>query len=304
MALRDNDESLLSRVRSCGGPVPEVPEPDVDESGLVQLLYTSGTTSAPKGAMMSHRALVHEYFSTIVALDLTGNDAPLHVMPLYHSAGMRVDDAVPGGRRGQPTDAVRRRHRHPRTDRGDPGHLHLLAPTVWVPLSQHEDFARRDLSSLRKAIYGASIMPVPVLERLQKALPQLGFYNAFGQARSVRWRQCCARGSTLRDPRPAGGRCSTWRSGSSTAMVNPLGGQAGRGGLPVTAAVRRVLEQTGNDRGGLPRRLVPLRGLGVDRRRGFITVVDRIKDVVNTGGVLVASRGWRTPSTPIQASPR
>ena len=90
MALRDSDESLLSRVRSCGGPVPEVPEPGVDESGLVQLLYTSGTTSAPRGAMMSHRALVHEYFSTIVALDLTGNDAPLHVMPLYHSAGMHV----------------------------------------------------------------------------------------------------------------------------------------------------------------------------------------------------------------------
>ena len=183
MALRDSDESLLSRVRSCGGPVPEVPEPDVDESGLVQLLYTSGTTSAPKGAMMSHRALVHEYFSTIVALDLTGNDAPLHVMPLYHSAGMHVWMmpylAVGAANQLMPSADVTAILEQIEETRA--GSI-FLAPTVWVPLSQHEDFARRDLSSLRKAIYGASIMPVPVLERLQKALPQLGFYNAFGQS--------------------------------------------------------------------------------------------------------------------------
>lgn len=74
---------------------------------LVQLLYTSGTTSAPKGTMTSHTAMVHEYLSAAHSLELSG---------------------------------------------------------------------------LRKAQYGASIMPAPVLAGLREALPGIGFYNAFGQS--------------------------------------------------------------------------------------------------------------------------
>src|SRR5699024_9751814 len=58
----------------------------------------------------------------------------------------------------------------------------FLAPTVWVPLTNHPEFATRDWSSLRKAFYGASIMPVPVVKRLMDRLPDLGLYNAFGQS--------------------------------------------------------------------------------------------------------------------------
>ncbi|MDP1412116.1 AMP-binding protein, partial [Klebsiella pneumoniae] len=44
----------------------------------------------------------------------------------------------------------------------------FLAPTVWVPLANHPDLETRDLSSLKKAQYGASIMPVTVLNRLRE----------------------------------------------------------------------------------------------------------------------------------------
>ena len=42
---------------------------DVVDTDVAQLLYTSGTTSAPKGAIMTHRALVHEYMSALMSLD-------------------------------------------------------------------------------------------------------------------------------------------------------------------------------------------------------------------------------------------
>src|SRR5699024_9507702 len=58
----------------------------------------------------------------------------------------------------------------------------FAAPTLWVALANHPELSTRDLSSLRKAYYGASIMPGPVLRRLQQALPELGFYNCFGQS--------------------------------------------------------------------------------------------------------------------------
>ncbi|CAM5616954.1 hypothetical protein SMICM304S_11468 [Streptomyces microflavus] len=56
----------------------------------MQLLYTSGTTALPKGAMMTHGALVHEYVSAITALGLAAGDRPVHSLPLYHSAQMHV----------------------------------------------------------------------------------------------------------------------------------------------------------------------------------------------------------------------
>lgn len=67
LALRDADGSLLARLPAT--PAYDGPEPRSED--LVQLLYTSGTTALPKGAMMTHRALVHEYLSAITALDLS-----------------------------------------------------------------------------------------------------------------------------------------------------------------------------------------------------------------------------------------
>src|SRR5689334_5134911 len=86
LPLRDADDSLLARQATA--PAYDGPEPRAED--LVQLLYTSGTTALPKGAMMTHRALVHEYLSAIEALDLAEGDRPVHSLPLYHSAQMHV----------------------------------------------------------------------------------------------------------------------------------------------------------------------------------------------------------------------
>jgi len=132
-----------------------------EETDLVQLLYTSGTTSAPKGAMLTHRALLAHYNGTIPALDLSAKDNPLTAMPLYHSAAMHVF-TNPYLMLG----ATIRLLRIPeipeilqRIEDEKIGSL-FLAPTVWVPLSQHPDLEKRDLTTLTKAQYGASIMPV------------------------------------------------------------------------------------------------------------------------------------------------
>ncbi|MGQ0840252.1 acyl-CoA synthetase [Actinokineospora sp.] len=287
--LRDADGSLLAR--SSAGPVPVI-EVAVADDDLVQLLYTSGTTSRPKGAMMTHRALVHEYVSCIVALEYTAADDPLHCMPLYHSAGMHVFLmpylAVGATNLLMEAPDIPEVLRRVEADRA--GAL-FLAPTVWVPLSNHPDFPQRDLSSLRKAFYGASIMPQPVLARLREALPGLGFYNCFGQ--SEIGPLATVLGPDEHDKRP--------ESCGRTALFVEL----------------RVVDAEGND--------VPPGELGEVVYRspqlctgywdkpeetaeafrdgwfhsgdlvradaeGYITVVDRIKDVINTGGVLVASR--------------
>src|SRR5215212_8813882 len=87
--LYDGDGlDVVSLARS--GDDASEPEVDLDEEDVAQVLYTSGTISAPKSAVLTHRALLAEYVSCIEALEFRYDDRVLHSLPLYHSAQMHV----------------------------------------------------------------------------------------------------------------------------------------------------------------------------------------------------------------------
>ena len=264
----------------------------VESGDLAQLLYTSGTTSKPKGAMMSHGALVAEYVSSVIALGLGRDDNPLVVMPLYHSAGMHVFTlpylSVGATIHLMSKPVVPEILRRIEADRI--GSL-FLAPTVWVPLANHPDLETRDLSSLTKAQYGASIMPVTVLNRLRAKYPNIEFYNCFGQSEIGPL-------ATVLQPeehedRPAS--CGRAVFFVETRVVDAEGndvpdGEPGEvlyrspqlcdGYWDNPDATADAFRDGWFHSGDLVTR----------DAEGFITVVDRIKDVINTGGILVASR--------------
>lgn len=288
LPLRDTADALLTRLAAAdphSGPGP-------DAEDLVQLLYTSGTTALPKGAMMTHRALVHEYASAIHALDLKERDRPLHSLPLYHSAQMHVFllPYLAVGAENTVLDAPDAVRIFNLVAGGRADSL-FAPPTVWIGLSQHPEFADRDLSALRKAYYGASIMPVPVLERLRARLPGLGFYNCFGQSEIGPL-------ATVLGPDEHEGRMDSC-------------------GRPVLFVEAKVVDEAGKEvpdgtRGEVVYRSPQLcegywdkpeetaeafrdgwfhsGDLAVRDAEGYFTVVDRVKDVINSGGVLVASR--------------
>lgn len=288
--LRDADGSL----REVADTADEVSDfsSRASATDLAQLLYTSGTTSKPKGAMMTHEALVFEYVSSVIALDLRADDNPLVAMPLYHSAGMHVFMlpylAVGATVHLMATPDIPEILRRVEQDRI--GSL-FLAPTVWVPLSNHPDLDRRDLSSLRKAQYGASIMPVTVLNRLRERYPDLGFYNCFGQS------EIGPLATVLRPEEHAERPSSCGRPVFfvETRVVDPDGNDAGpgepgevlyrspqlcRGYWDNPEATAEAFRDGWFHSGDLVTRDAD----------GYITVVDRIRDVINTGGILVASR--------------
>lgn len=288
LPLRDADGSLLELLASASPN--DGPEPRTED--LVQLLYTSGTTALPKGAMMTHRALVHEYLSAITALDLSAGDRPAHALPLYHSAQMHVF-LLPYLAVGATNLILDAPDGDRLLDLIEAGRVDSLfaPPTVWIGLANRPDFATRDLSGLRKAYYGASIMPVPVLERLRERLPKLAFYNCFGQSEIGPL-------ATVLGPDEHKGRLDSC-------------------GRPVLFVDARVVDEDGKDvpdgtQGEVVYRSPQLcegywdkpeetaaafrdgwfhsGDLAVRDAHGFFTVVDRVKDVINSGGVLVASR--------------
>jgi fatty-acyl-CoA synthase len=290
LALHGEPGAVLERWRT--GEVPEL-DVTVSDTDLVQLLFTSGTTSKPKGAMMTHRALVHEYVSCVLALDAHEDDLPLHCMPLYHSAGMHVF-LLPYLSVGATNHLVARPD-VPEVLRQVEAHAIgalFLAPTVWVPLANHPDLATRDLSSLRKAFYGASIMPVPVLHRLQAALPELAFYNCFGQ--SEIGPLACVLGPTEHAERPEScGRTVLFVEARVVDPATDLDVAAGTSGELLYRSPQLCTGYWDNPEAtaeAFRDGWFHSGDLVVRDAAGYITVVDRIKDVINTGGVLVASR--------------
>ncbi|MGL4304830.1 MAG: fatty acyl-CoA synthetase [Mycobacteriaceae bacterium] len=264
----------------------------ISDSDLVQLLYTSGTTSKPKGAMMTHRALLHEYSSCLVALDFTPEDAPLICMPIYHSAGMHCF-LMPYLQIGA-TVSILESPDIPKVLEYIEFHRIgsvFLAPTVWVPLSNHPDLDLRDLSSLKKAQYGASAMPLAVLSRLRDRFPDLGFYNLFGQSEIGPL-------ATVLSPSEHDGRegsCGRSVLFVDMKIVDEKGDEvpAGVAGEVVYQSPQLCEGYWQNPQatdeafqGGW----FHSGDLAIQDDGGYLTIVDRIKDVINTGGVLVASR--------------
>ncbi|NEC69544.1 acyl-CoA synthetase [Streptomyces sp. SID9727] len=287
--LRDDDASLLAGL---GTPRPFTPAREPAADDLVQLLYTSGTTALPKGAMMTHGALVHEYVSAITALDLRAGDRPVHALPLYHSAQMHVFllPYLAVGAENTVLDAPDAARIFDLVESGRADSL-FAPPTVWIGLANHPDFAARDLGGLRKAYYGASIMPVPVLERLRDRLPGLAFYNCFGQSEIGPL-------ATVLGPDEHEGRMDS--CGRSVLFVEArvvdehgkevADGTAGevvyRSPQLCTGYWDKPEESAEAFRDGW----FHSGDLAVRDADGYFTVVDRVKDVINSGGVLVASR--------------
>jgi fatty-acyl-CoA synthase len=287
-SLVGGEDDLVACMTAEDGPVHE--EAGVQDGDLVQLLYTSGTTSRPKGAMMTHRALLHEYTSAIVGLELSDRDVPLHSLPLYHSAQMHVF-LVPALAVGATNHLAVAPNVDAMFDAVEQQGVTavFLPPTVWVAVANHPDLKTRDLTGLTKAFYGASIMPVPILQRLREALPAVGFFNCFGQ--SELGPLCCVLRPEEHDARPD----SCGRPGLFTQVrvVDENGRDAERGELlyrspqlcegywKLEEATKEAFTDDGWFRSGDLVRIDD---------EGYLFVVDRIKDVINTGGVLVTSR--------------
>lgn len=265
---------------------------DADDDDVAQILYTSGTTGAPKGAMLTHRALLTEYASCIVALDFSEGDRVLAALPLYHTAQMHafaMPQLVAGAEiflidAPAPARCLEMIERHRLTS-------FFAPPTVWIGLLRHPDFATCDLRTLHKAYYGAAIMPVPVLRELRERLPGIRAYNAYGQseiapvATVLRPEEHDARPTSVGRPvlhvrtRVVDPDMRDVPPGEHGEIVH-RSPQLMLGYWDDPAETARAFEGGWFHSGDV----------GTFDAEGYLYVVDRIKDIINTGGVQVASR--------------
>ena len=269
-----------------------LPEPPLDGSMLLQIIYTSGTESRPKGAMLSHAAVISEYVTCLVDAEIAEGDAILHALPLYHCAQLDVFFG-PGIYVGA-TNVIT----------GTPTPDKLLAlmaknrttsffapPTVWIGLLRSPRFQGTDLSALCKGYYGASIMPVAVLQEIQARLPQVRLWNLYGQTEIAPVATVLKPEDQLRKAGSAGKPALNVETRVvDDGMQEVAIGQVGE----IVHRSPQLLSGYFND----PERTAAAFAGGwfhsgdlatVDDE-GYITVVDRKKDMIKTGGENVASR--------------
>lgn len=270
----------------------EAPQADIEGSALAQIIYTSGTESRPKGAMLTHDAVIAEYVTCLVDAEISHDDVLLHALPLYHCAQLDVflGPAVYVGA----TSVITAR---PTAD----NLLALLAaehitsffapPTVWIALLRAPQFDGADLTRLTKGYYGASIMPVEVLKELARRLPATRLWNLYGQTEIAPVATVLKPADQLRKAGSAGRAALNveTRIVDDQMLDVPVGaiGEIVHRSPQLLSGYYRDEERTAAAfEGGW----FHSGDLGVIDEEGYITVVDRKKDMIKTGGENVASR--------------
>ena len=266
--------------------VPLTQAAAVNEEDTVVILYTSGTTGRPKGAMLSHMGVVHSCMHFQVGMGLGPQDCSIAAVPLSHVTGLVALVTTLLHAAGKlvilPTFkaplfldlAVRERMTHS-----------LMVPAMYNLCLLQDQFATLDLSAWRVGAYGGAPMPVASIDALAQKLPQLVLMNCYGATETT-----------------------------SPATMMPPGETATHNdtvGLPVPCAEMKVVDDDGHELPAGAMGEIWIKGpmvvkgywdnpqatadnftagfwhsgdLGSIDAQGYVRVHDRIKDMINRGG--------------------
>ena len=177
----------LDQLCSPGGTTPPDPPGPADseasapdgESAAV-LLYTSGTTAAPKAAVLRHRHLLAYVLNTVEFGSAADGDAALVAVPPYHVAGLaNLLTNLYAGRRVVYLATFGAQEWLETVRREQVTHA-MLVPTMLARIVAEVSGADAGTPTLRSLAYGGARAPRPVVERALRIFPGTGFVNAYG----------------------------------------------------------------------------------------------------------------------------
>jgi long-chain acyl-CoA synthetase len=271
---------------------PEVPdEPDEDDPAV--LMYTGGTTGLPKGVLLDQRAEMLNLYHVMEMWRFSPDDVFLHQTPMFHAASMGGMLGVPalGGASVflplfDPEKVLALCEQYSVTQT-------VMVPTMIGMLLNHPEFRPERLASLRALTYGASPMPAALLEQLLSSFPGLDVFQGYGMTES----SAVLTALGPEDHRSGGARLqSAGRPlpGVVLSIQDPLGrvlptGETGevcaRAGNFMTEYWKQPEATADAFRGGW----YHSGDAGYLDPDGFLFLVDRVKDMIVTGGENVYS---------------
>lgn len=268
----------------------EPPEPIYDPDAVLTLIYTSGTTGQPKGVMLTHGAMLATVEHVATLVDHQEGGVWLHAAPMFHVADLPLMFAAPAFGAAQVTIPkftpeglceVVARERVTRV---------VLVPTMINLLAQFPALASYDLTSLELLGYGGSPMPPELISRSRQLFPGVKLLQVYGMSEAgfltglmdhehtEEHFKSCGRpcfGVDLRVVDESGREVEPGRAGE--LIVRGANVMRGYWNNPkeTTLAFRGPMLRTGD--------------VGYQDEDGYIYILDRLKDMIVTGGENVYS---------------
>jgi long-chain acyl-CoA synthetase len=271
---------------------PDLP-PEPEEDDPVVLMYTGGTTGLPKGVLVEHRAEVLNIYHA--AMTLGGIELETYLMqtPMFHAASMLgiLGPPIFGGRvvfipMYNPDGVLDLIEQHQVTDT-------LMVPTMIGLCMLSEKYAPARLASLKRLVYGASPMPEATLARIQADLPDLELVQGYGMTEaastvSVLLPEDHAPGSPRLHSvgRPALGVRISIQDGAGRVLPR---GQIGEVCVRAGNLMREYWNKPSATAEAFRGGWYHTGDAGYQDEDGYLFLVDRVKDMIVTGGENVYS---------------
>ncbi|HET6965867.1 MAG TPA: AMP-binding protein [Acidimicrobiales bacterium] len=271
---------------------PRLPE-EPDEETPTILMYTGGTTGLPKGVVLDQRALMMDVYKVATRWMINEQYVYLHQTPMFHAASL-------GGVLGVPATGGTTTHVPifspdsviETVDR-DGVTMTVMVPTMIAMMLDHPSFDPKRLSSLQILIYGASPMPGALLERLLATLPEVDVYQGYGMTENCGLLTALGPeehrrgGSVLRSAgRPlAGSVVSIQDENGNILPTGQTGEVCAKAGNYMREYWNRPEETAAAFRDGW----YHTGDAGYMDEDGYVYLVDRVKDMIVTGGENVYS---------------
>src|SRR5262245_59139397 len=283
-------DEFLALAVGAGGTPPEWPN---DPAAVAVLLFTSGTTGAPKAAVLRNRHLVSYILGSVEFGAAAEDEAALVSVPPYHVAAMAaILSSVYAGRRivqlpsfdaAAWIETAREQH---------VTHA-FVVPTMLSRIVEVLEREEARIPTLRALSYGGGKMPLPVIERAMRRLPGVDFTNAYGLTETSSTIALLGpddHRSAAASPDPAVRRrlASVGRPLPGVEVeVRDEDGKAVAPGHPGEIHVRG--EQVSGEYQGRPSSVgpdgwFPTRDGGFVDEEGYLFVTGRIDDVIVRGG--------------------
>ncbi|MDQ1431127.1 MAG: fatty-acyl-CoA synthase [Actinomycetota bacterium] len=256
-----------------------------------RLMYTSGTTGRPKGVMLTHANLAWKNYAHIAEFGFTADDVGLASGPLYHVGALDLvtTTMIAVGA----TTIIHRVFDAERVvDEIERSRVTCVwaAPAMVRAILDVPGVEQRDLSSVRVIIAGGEKMPIPYIERLRTVFPSAWFADAYGLTETVSGDTFLDRESTVSKLGSVGRPCQyleldLWDEYGASVPAGERGEVVLRGPKVFTGYWRDPDATEAAFAGGW----FHTGDIGMRDDDGYLYIVDRLKDMIVSGGENIAS---------------
>ncbi len=274
-----------------GGAVDPPPRATAGADDVHRLMYTSGTTGRPKGVMISYANLAWKNYAHVTEFGFAADDIGLACGPLYHVGALDLvtTSMIAVGA----TTILHRTFDAERVvdeiERSRVTNV-WMAPAMVRAVLDVPGVEKRDLSSVRLLIGGGEKMPIPFIERLQTTFPSAWFADAYGLTETVSGDTFLDRESTRSKLGSVGRPCQylevdVWYEHGASLPPGERGEVVLRG-PKVFKGYWRDAEAT---RAAFAGGWFHTGDIGLQDDDGYLYIVDRLKDMIVSGGENIAS---------------